>query len=87
MHLTCYYLEICRNNEKNIMKMTKRGHKNNDEIVKENVSEEGKDKKRNMKEIDRRICVKNIKKAKRIWKKMLQRKKNGIIRYLLFSHV
>ena len=67
--------------------MTKRGHKNNHEIVKENVSEEGKDKKRNMKEIDRRICVKNIKKAKRIWKKMLQRKKNGIIRYLLFSHV
>ena len=87
MHPTYYYLEICKKNEKNIMKMIKRGHKNKHEIVKENVSEEEKDKKRNTKEIDRRICVKNIKKAKRVWKKMLQRKKNSIIRYLLFSHV
>ena len=69
------------------MKMIKKSHKNKHEIVKENLSEEEKDKKSNTKETDRRIFGKNIKKAKRIWKKLLQRKKNGIIRYLLFSHV
>ena len=51
------------------MKMIKKSHKNKHEIVKENLSEEEKDKKSNTKETDRRICGKNIKKAKRIWKK------------------